>query len=301
MRWMAKALVHKALGWLPWRDDLNYLLQRRVTHSLPVTHETFVERSANAFRHLDVFRRHVQLPPREARFFEFGAGWDLEIPLILAAAGVGRQVVVDRRRLLRHELVAHNLRLLRAIEKELGAQNGWTLQLPATSDDPQTALRELGVEYRVANVADTGFPAGSFSFVHSTWTASHIPEETLPRVFQECKRLLAPGGVISCAIELRDNFSAFDPSISLYHYLRYTKRQWSWFDSQLLAQNRLRADDYYRIFEHAGLKIVEAEEVRPPEEYWRKELGRLKLAPPFREQPPERLAVTVIYVALRPK
>jgi len=301
MRWMAKALVHKAVGWLPWRDDLNYLLQRRVTHSLPVDEATFLERSENAFRHLNAFRQHAQVAPAEARFFEFGAGWDLEIPLILAAAGVGHQMVIDRRRLLRYELVTHNIGQLRAIEQELGERNGWTLRLPETSADPRAALEELGIDYRVMDVARTPFADGSFSFVHSTWTASHIPEEKLVSVFAECRRVLAPGGVISCAIELRDNFSAFDPSISLYHYLSYSKRQWAWFDSNLLAQNRLRADDFYRVFEAAGLELLEVEEVRPPEEYWRKELGKLELAEPFRGVPLERLAVTVIYVVLRKK
>ncbi|MDP9268943.1 MAG: class I SAM-dependent methyltransferase [Acidobacteriota bacterium] len=299
---MAKALLHKAVGSLPWRDDVNYWLQRHVTHSLPVSRETFLQRAENAFRHLNAFRRYSQVPLEEARFFEFGAGWDLEIPLILAAAGVTSQVVVDRRRLLRFELVGHNLTMLRETSKDLEQRFGWPLRRPPSSgEEPHTALADRGIRYVLAEAYQVPFAADSFSFIHSTWTVEHIPEDKVVSVFDECQRLLAPGGVISCVIETQDIFSNFDRSISKYNYLRFSKRQWSWFQSCLMAQGRLRADDFYSAFAAAGLEVVEVEEESPPEHYWRTALEKLDLAEPFRGQPLERLAVNLINVVLRKK
>jgi hypothetical protein len=68
--------------------------------------------------------------------------------------------------------------------------------------------------------------------------------------------MLKPAGIVSCAIDLQDNFSFTDPRISPWNYLRFSDRAWSLFNSDLQSQNRLRAVDFVRAFERVGFETV---------------------------------------------
>ena len=107
MRWLAKAALQRALGALPQGERLNYVFQRHVLHSFPLGDAAFRQKFTRAASHLAAYEEHGPgVPPAEATFFEFGAGWDLAIPLAYAALGVGRQVVIDIRPSARMELVS---------------------------------------------------------------------------------------------------------------------------------------------------------------------------------------------------
>src|SRR5213078_5139864 len=112
MRWVAKAALQRGLGLLPQGERLNYLFQRHVARSLPGGEPVVRRKLARARQHLEVFGR----PAEDAVFYEFGAGWDLAIPLSYAALGVGRQVLVDIRPSARVELVNHSLALLEQLD-----------------------------------------------------------------------------------------------------------------------------------------------------------------------------------------
>src|SRR5262245_20844663 len=81
---------------LPAAESVNYLFQRRVSHSLPTSEAGFRRKFDRALGHLDAYAEHgPSRPVGEAVFYEFGAGWDLTIPLAYWALGVERQVLVD--------------------------------------------------------------------------------------------------------------------------------------------------------------------------------------------------------------
>src|SRR5689334_14577740 len=106
MRWLAKAALQRGLGALPQGEQLNYVFQRRVLHSLPAGDTALQQKLARAGQHVEAYREHGPgTPLGEACFYEFGAGWDLAIPLAYAKLGVGRQVLVDIRPSARVELV----------------------------------------------------------------------------------------------------------------------------------------------------------------------------------------------------
>src|SRR5689334_5495852 len=110
MRWLAKAALQRGLGALPQGERLNYVFQRRVLHSLPAGDAALRRKFSRALQHLGVYREHAPgVPPGEATFYEFGAGWDLAIPLAYTLLGVGGQVLVDIRPSARLELVNDSL------------------------------------------------------------------------------------------------------------------------------------------------------------------------------------------------
>ena len=291
MRWLAKALLQKSLGVLPQAERANYVLQRHVTGSLPGTEAGFGRRFRRAVKHLAAFEEHgPKRPLAETVFYEFGAGWDLAVPLSLWALGVDRQVLVDLRPHVRVELVNVTIERLRRMSTER------PLREPG---GPIASLEELeprfGIRYLAPRDARaTELPAASVDVVTSTSTLEHIPEEDLVPLLAECRRLLGPDGVLSSRIDLSDHYSHFDRSLSPYNFLRYSDRTWALLNSSLLHQNRLRRPDYVSALERAGFTVVAEKPWRP-----RAELPN-DLAPRFRSYEPEDLAVIGLRIVAIP-
>src|SRR4051794_25524294 len=130
MRWLAKAALQRGLGALPQGERLNYVFQRHVLRSLPAGESVLRRKFSRALQHLRAYEEHGPgTPPGEAVFYEFGAGWDLAIPLSFFALGVGSQVLVDIRPSVRIELVNDSLAALTRLRPELEAEAG--RELPA--------------------------------------------------------------------------------------------------------------------------------------------------------------------------
>jgi SAM-dependent methyltransferase len=303
MRWLAKAALQRGLGLVPQGERLNYVFQRHVLRSLPAGESVFRRKFARALQHLRAHEEHGSgTPEAEACFYEFGAGWDLAIPLSYTALGVGRQVLVDIRLSVRVELVNDSLSAFGRLWDELEAEAGRELRpLGGPIGSPEELEERFGITYLAPRDARaTGLPAESVDFISSTDTCEHIPEADLARIFGECRRLLRPGGAFSCRIDLQDHYSYFDRSLSRYHFLRYSDRSWALVNSPLHHQNRLRSPDYLRLVRDAGLELV-AERPSGPSDEGLEELRSLALAPRFRGYTPAELGVTILsFVARRP-
>jgi SAM-dependent methyltransferase len=303
MRWLAKAALQKGLGALPQGERLNYVFQRRVLRSLPAGDGALRQKFARALQHLDAYEEHGPgVPAPEASFYEFGAGWDLAIPIAYALLGVGRQVLVDIRPSARVELVNDSLAAYERLRRELEGVAGRELR---PLGGPISRLDELDERFGIRYLAPcdargTGLPAESIEFVSSTDTCEHIPGADLAEIFRECFRLLRPRGAFSCRIDLQDHYAYFDRSLSRYHFLRYSDRAWSLVNSPLHHQNRLRSPEYLQLVRDAGFELV-VEKPSGPSEEGRAELARLPLAERFRAFTPDELGVTVLsFVAVRP-
>ena len=303
MRWLAKAAVQKGMGALPQGERLNYVFQRRVLHSLPAGDGALRQKFSRAVQHLRAYEEHgAGVPAAAATFYEFGAGWDLAIPLAYGLLGVGKQVLVDIRPSARVELVNDSLASFERLHGELEEIAGRELRPPG---GPISRLEELeerfGIRYLApCDARGTGLPAESIDFVSSTDTCEHIPGAELAEIFRECHRLLRPGGAFSCRIDLQDHYAYFDRSLSKYNFLRYSDRAWSLVNSPLHHQNRLRSPDYLQLVRDADFELV-VERPSGPSNKGRLELRSLPLAERFRAYSEDDLGVTVLsFVAVRP-
>jgi SAM-dependent methyltransferase len=303
MRWVAKAAVQRGLGLLPQGERVNYVFQRHVLRSLPAGESVFRRKFARAQQHLRAYEEHGPgTPAADAAFYEFGAGWDLAIPLSYAALKVGGQVLVDIRPSVRVELVNDSLLAFERLWGELETEAGGEVRhLGGPIGSAAELESRFGITYLAPRDAGaTGLPSESVDFVSSTDTCEHIPEDDLAEIFRECFRLLRPGGAFSCRIDLQDHYSYFDHSLSRYHFLRYSDRAWSVVNSPLHHQNRLRSPDYLRLVREAGFELV-AERASGPSDEGLAELATLPLAPRFRSYTPQELGVTILsFVARRP-
>src|SRR5437588_2404007 len=164
MRWLAKAALQRTLGALPQGERLNYVFQRHVLHSFPVRDAAYRQKFTRAVNHLALYEEHGPgVPPAEATFFEFGAGWDLAIPLAYAALGVGRQVVIDIRPSARMELVSETIAAYDRLRPELEEAAGRSVRdLGGPVASPAELETRFGIRYLApCDARATGLPPGS--------------------------------------------------------------------------------------------------------------------------------------------
>jgi SAM-dependent methyltransferase len=303
VNWVLKAAVQKAMSALPAAESANYVFQRRVTRTLPIGDAGVERKFRRALAHLDAYRDHGPgRPLADAAFYEFGAGWDLAVPLSYAALGVGRQTLVDIRPNLRLPLVNATLASLARQRSRLGEVAGRELRDlggPDVADAVELEAR-FGIVYLAPRDArDTGLPTASVDFVSSTNTLEHVPERDIGPILRECVRLLKPDGAMSFRIDMQDHASYADPRLSPYHFLRFSDRRWALLTSKLSYQNRLRLSDYRRLFRDAGIETV-TETVGEPSEPDLMALDGIELAPRFRGYDREDLAARTLEVVARP-
>jgi SAM-dependent methyltransferase len=302
VRWLLKASVQKVLGAAPGGRSANYLLQRYVARSLPRSVPAFWRKGQRARRHLDAYSTHGARELSQARFYEFGPGWDLAVALAFRAFGIERQTLVDVAPVARVELVNDSLAKLARLEADLAEESGRSLR---TLGPELQSLDELDERFGITYVApqdpsDTGLPNASFDFVSSTSTLEHVPKDDIGPLLEECRRLLTADGVMSCTVDLRDHFSFMDGSLSPYNFLRFDTRRWRLLSSPLNFQNRLRYPDYLALFRSAGFEVVEERTVEPSEQDL-DVLRGLDLAEPFASRySPEELGVKQLRVVVRP-
>ena len=96
----------------------------------------------------------------------------------------------------------------------------------------------------------------SVDFICSNNTFEHIPETVLPGILREFKRVLKPFGAMSHFIDMSDHFAHSDPGISIYHFLKFSKKRWDLIDNRLQPQNRLRFRDYLDMYQEAGIPVT---------------------------------------------
>lgn len=270
MKWQHKAFLQKIISSLPFSQQLNYFLQRRVNKSLPMSDAVLEQKKINAQLHLKAFKSHDGDIPEDATVYEFGGGYDLAIPLLLAKHGVKNQLVTDRNSLLKLDLI-----------KDTAERLGIKTPINTLND-----IKQLSIEYKIIKDASaTGFNTASFDFIHSTDTLEHFKKQEISKTLQECYRLLKAGGIISCVIDLQDHYQYSDPSISPFNFYQYSGDEWnSKYNNRLYHYNRLLANEYYTLFAMAGFAPIQIQFTKASDEQI-EELKKLNLHADFANKP----------------
>ena len=286
---------------MPFGHEVHYKVQTRISKTLPITDEKFVEAFEFAKKHIEAFRIYHGGDISKASFYEFGAGRDLAIPLSLYAQGVQKQTLVDINKLLRVELVNATLEKLQRLGNRLGIGKIPIKLLPTDGNQWIGLLEELyGIKYAAPfDARDTGLEPGSFDFITSTNTLEHIPPNDILLILKECHRLLKSDGRLSFVIDYQDHYSYFDPRIGIYNFLQYSSSRWKIFNPPLHYQNRLRHLDYCEISQKCDFDL-EKQELPELSSATFRNLESLRLHSSFAEQYlPEQLAIPRSHMLLR--
>ncbi|MDA2912732.1 class I SAM-dependent methyltransferase [Acidobacteriia bacterium AH_259_A11_L15] len=248
----------------------------------------------SARKHFEAFRRYSRRNIAETVFYEFGAGWDLIIPISFYAFGVERQTLVDKRKLLRFELVNDTVGRFQRLQHELHISRFPDKCFEEGSKSDRVFLLEkwYGIKYLApCDARKTELRGASIDFITSTNTLEHISAHDVRLILEECHRLLKDDGLMSLTIDYQDHYSYFDSQISVYNFLQYSPAAWKLYNSSLHFQNRIRHREYLDLINRSGF-VVEEENLIEGSNEDLEILRRFALAPTFRElYTPAELAI----------
>jgi len=299
MNWRYKSLLQQAFSRIPYGEQLNYLCQRWVTKSLPKDDAQFLKWAQEAKVHIDVIVKHWGRSIETAVFYEFGAGWDLLGPMTFWALGAEQQIVIDKRRLFRSELINDVTEKFRRVPTGFPLRRKPTRGIKGGAQAVFSLADNYGIDYRApCDAGHTGLASGSVDCITSTSTLEHIPVPNLRAILAECHRLLRDTGIASFSVDYDDHYSYFDSGISAWNFLRYSDRTWAPFNPPLQYQNRLRHRDYLEMIAAAGFAVIEERREKGTEADL-ETLKRVPLARCFTRFSLEELAVHKSRLVLR--
>lgn len=163
----------------------------------------------------------------------------------------------------------------------------------AANRPPAETLAMLGIHVHVADARHTGLSDASADFLFSHSVFEYVPRTPFAELMSEFRRVARPGAVTSHYIRLSDQYHHFDHNLSQFNFLRYTARQWRWFDSPIIPQSRLRISDCREIFQQTGWRVFCEENTNGTLE----DLRRVTLAPEFHAYREEDLMVVGTWMA----
>lgn len=258
--WRVKVITQWLLQFLPRPQDLNYVLQTRVTRSLPrsdVALQTAVEAARTR---VDLAVKHLGMAPQSIRALEIGVGWDLAMPLSSYCLGIDRQVLFDLNPLLKPELVRGVAERLRNAPERLYFARELPVPNFTTGVELESWLAAIGIEYRApADALRTGLDDESIDVVWSRDVLEHVPTTLIPELLEEAARIVIAGGVTIHDIDHVDHYSYSDRRLGPYNSLKFSELVWHLHNPPMQYQNRMRSCEYLALFTGAGWHVVHVE------------------------------------------
>jgi SAM-dependent methyltransferase len=227
---------------------------------------------------------------------DYGAGSFLGIPLLYARLGAREQIAVDVARSAREPIVYHVIREMNRVS--LAPRPARLLPEPG-GQELGDYLESLCIRYEAPITMRLPLSAESIATVLCTQVLQYPARASVRVIFAEAARVLRPGGIFLATIHLYDPYWPFDRSLSRFNFLRYSKSTWErWFNSALMAYNRLRASDFRDLLQNLPLEPI-VWDATPAAAADLEELNRIKVHPEFADYECPDLACPDLFFVLR--
>jgi Methyltransferase domain len=307
--WLIKSATHRVISWLPNPQSWNYPLQKYVTKTAAISKGGFEFKLERGRRMIEEYQAHAPRPREAFTVLELGTGWYPIIPIAMYLSGAAKVWTVDVVSLLRPEQLRALLqlfsnaadqgelfRILPCARSERLAKLRELLQ-DKTTRAPRQILAEINIESFVMDARHTSIAPGSIDLIFSESVLIHVPENVTPGIFQEFRRVAAPNAVMVHSIILSDHYARFDPRITDFNLLKYSRGAWRFLNSPVEYQSRFRITDYRRMHESAGFRIVRENSTRGS----KTDLESVRLDADFCTYPMDDLLVTYAWVVSVPQ
>ena len=185
---------------------------------------------------------------KQPNIIEFGAGKSLEQNIFLSNI-FGLQTVIDLNPMIDFELVNSAINHIANLDKKF-------------QNKKITNISDLKNYYNIEYIAPLNlitsncFNSNQFDGCISTNTLEHIPNDQLYKIFYKLKEIIINEGIISAVIDYSDHYSHSDSQISPLNFLKYSSDEFKKYNHSNHFQNRMRHNDYKKIFQELGYDII---------------------------------------------
>lgn len=306
--WVAKATVQKSISVLPRAQRVNRRFQE-LTGRLRLNPDTVRARLEWAGSHLRTFDElgeHEGGRPAGFRVVELGSGWHPIVPFAMVAAGAGEVLLCDLEDLsdtgllteamdfvldavddgslaeLVPGILPERIELLRSARKDLAR------------DGRFVTMDRLGLRVRTGDIREMELDAPADLIVSNT-VLEHIHPPVLEGILEAFARMAVPGTVMSHLVDMCDHYLYIDDSLTPYHFLRFSERQWRWIDNDLQPMNRLRVQQYEQLYGDLGIPLTRVRRGDGSPE----DLVGLPIAAPFADMDPADVACKSVWLDTR--
>lgn len=308
MNWRVKSRIQNALAVLPAASShaAYYWVQRHFGGL----------RRVNPFRGLRAglvvldWIEWAGRSPVESAFLEVGTGRRINMPLAFWLAGSRSVTTVDLNPYLKEELIREDLDYVGKHRDEVRQLFAGRIHadrfdklLKFTSSHWRIAdlLDFCCFEYRApADASKLPLPDASVDYHVSCEVFEHIASDSLRAILAEARRVLKADGLCIHRIDYSDHFSHSDPQISAINFLQFSDDEWDGLaGNRYMYMNRLRIDDFYRLFDDAGLQVLATESDEDPSLLEYLCSGSLTLDAAFAGKSDKALCTTGSWIVLR--
>lgn len=285
----------RAKAWFPWQLKIGAKLilsrvpvQYRIWHGVSLFRHGAMDEPEYAYR---VFRRHFdrsEFAKKDGGFvsLELGPGDSLFSCLTAKALGAAGTWLVDT-----GAFADGNVEAYRRMANLLHAK-GYALTIPSGGLD--AILGACGGIYGTEGLKSLKqIPTAGVDWIWSQAVLEHIRRAELLEYMRELRRVIAPDGICSHRVDLRDHIGG------ALNNLRFAEPVWesTWMANSGFYTNRIQFDDMCEVFDKAGFVV----EVLAVDRWDQLPTPRASLAEQFRNKPDDVLRVSGFDVLLRPR
>ena len=263
MKWIAKAVVQKAISFLPFKHHVNYLFQKHITKGVLLTDSYFNAKFEHFKSHIKYFQKYSKQSFPET-VLELGTGWYPIIPLSFFLLGSKVIYTVDISSLLKPEHLLATIKMFLAyIDKNPTNEfdkNRIQVLEDIVSKEQLHSLDELlsllHITYEVRDASDLPMKDNAIDFIVSNNTFEHIHEQALVGILSEFNRIKKKDGLMSHFIDMSDHFAHFDSKITIFNFLKFSGFSWKLIDNSVQPQNRLRIVEFRKMYADLEIEII---------------------------------------------
>lgn len=264
MHWQSKALIQKALGFVPFGDIIHYKLQRLIGGLRNPEKECI--KKVDDWRIMLSHFQNEGIAVENASLVEIGSGWYPTFPVCLYLLGAETVFTFDLNRHMKVELtqicinvLGENLSVIQSfISNPDSVTKRYTLLSKRFAETGNIETATDGViQYNApADAAKTGLSDTTVDIVYSNSVLEHIPGSVIVDIMKEAWRILKPKGVMFHSVNCGDHYSYVDSSISQLNYLQYSDSEWGKWNNDFLYQNRMRHGEFVELAKKTGFNIM---------------------------------------------
>jgi hypothetical protein len=242
INWKIKIFIYKVLSIFKLNKIL-YFIQKKITKRSIVDIKELYHYWEYHAKNINKFN--------SKKILEFGAGKSLEQNIFFNYRFENKieQTTIDIDNMLDFDLFNH-------------ASEKISLLMSKTKKKEINTVYDLKSKYKIQYLAPLAIDKVSFlnlkfDLCVSSNTLEHLPVSEIENILLNLKQMLNKSGIISFAIDYSDHFSHTDSKIGPLNFLKYSNKTWKKYNTNYLFHNRLRHQDYRKLFLKNGYKIID--------------------------------------------